>query len=113
VSPRDIDKADKWFDKHGGKAVMIGRLVPGLRTLVSLPAGLSGMPLARFLVYSLIGSGIWTALLGLAGYALGARQENITQYIGPISTVVFSAVLAWYLWRVVTFRAEGQVTPSG
>lgn len=103
VSPRDIDKADKWFDRHGGKAVMFGRLVPGLRTLVSLPAGLSGMPLPRFLLYSFVGSGVWTGLLGWAGYALGERQESITRYIGPVSTAVLASVLVWYLWRVITF----------
>jgi membrane protein DedA with SNARE-associated domain len=109
VSPDDIAKADDWFDKHGGKAVMIGRLVPGVRTLISLPAGLSEMPLQRFIIYSSIGSGGWTTLLGLAGYALGERSESVTSWIGPVSTVVFMGILAYYIYRFVTFKKD--VTP--
>ena len=106
VSPNDIARADEWFDKHGGKAVMIGRLVPGIRTLISLPAGLSEMPLRRFTLYSSIGSGVWTAVLGLAGYALGERSESVTSWIGPISTVVFAGIVAYYIYRLVTFKKD-------
>jgi membrane protein DedA with SNARE-associated domain len=104
VSPRDIDKADDWFDRHGGKAVLIGRLIPGVRTLISLPAGLSEMSTKRFLLYSVIGSGLWTTALALAGFALGERQENVTRWIGPVSTTVLAVVVAYYLYRVVTFK---------
>jgi membrane protein DedA with SNARE-associated domain len=104
VSPRDIERADEWFDRHGGKAVMFGRLIPGVRTLISLPAGLSGMSLPRFLIYSTIGSGAWTAALGMAGYALGERQENITHWIGPVSTGVLVTMMGYYLYRVIAFR---------
>ena len=103
VSPSDIVKADRWFDKHGGKAVIIGRLVPGIRTLISLPAGIAGMSTTRFILYSSLGSGVWTALLAWAGYALGERQENITRYIGPVSTVIFAGIVIVYVYRVVTF----------
>jgi membrane protein DedA with SNARE-associated domain len=112
ITPRDIDKADDWFDKHGHKAVLIGRLVPGVRTLVSLPAGLSEMSLRRFLIYSTIGSGAWTAALGLAGYALGERSERVTSWLGPISTTVIVAMLAYYVYRVVTFRKESALRTS-
>ena len=103
VSPRDIDKADDWFDKHGHKAVLLGRLVPGVRTLISLPAGLSEMSLRRFVIYSTIGSGAWTAALAVAGYALGERSENVTRWIGPVSTTVLVGIGAYYIYRVVTF----------
>lgn len=112
VSPRDIDKADAWFDKHGGKAVMFGRLLPGVRTLISLPAGLSEMPLQRFLIYSTLGSGVWTALLGIAGYALGERQDDVTRWIGPVSTVVFGGIVVYYLYRVATFKKDSALRPS-
>ena len=104
VSPRDIAKADRWFNRHGGMAVIVGRMVPGIRTLISLPAGIAGMPLPRFLIYSSIGSGVWTALLAWAGFALGERQENITRYIGPVSTAVFAVIVVIYLYRVATFK---------
>lgn len=106
VSPRDIDRADKWFDKHGGKAVLMGRLVPGVRTLISLPAGLSEMSLRRFLIYSTIGSGAWTAALAVAGYALGEQQQSVTRWIGPVSTVVLVVILSYYVYRVITFKAD-------
>lgn len=106
VSPRDIDRADKWFDQHGGKAVLIGRLVPGVRTLISLPAGLSEMSLRRFLTYSTVGSGAWTAALAVAGYALGEQQQSVTRWIGPVSTVVLVVILGYYVYRVITFKAD-------
>jgi membrane protein DedA with SNARE-associated domain len=111
VSPRDIDKADAWFDKHGGKAVLIGRLVPGVRTLVSLPAGLSEMSVRRFLTYSTIGSGVWTAALGVAGYALGERSESVTHWIGPVSTAVVVLIAVYYVYRVATFKKDA-VAPA-
>jgi membrane protein DedA with SNARE-associated domain len=104
VSPRDIDQADKWFDRHCAKAVVIGRLIPGIRTLISLPAGIAGMSWSKFLLYSAIGSGAWTTLLASVGYMLGERQENITRYIGPVSTAIFGAIVVWYLYRVITFK---------
>jgi membrane protein DedA with SNARE-associated domain len=112
VSPRDIEKADRWFDRHGCKAVLFGRLIPGIRTLISLPAGLSDMSLRRFLVYSALGSGGWTAALALAGYALGERQENITRWLGPVSTTVFVAMFAYYIYRVATFKRDSAAHAS-
>lgn len=103
VSPRDIDRADRWFDAHCAKAVMFGRMVPGIRTLISLPAGLAGMSWTRFLVYSFIGSGVWTALLAVAGYALGERYESVTRWISPISTAILVAIAVYYVYRVITF----------
>lgn len=104
LSAREVEKTNAWFDTHGHKAVLVGRLIPGIRTIISIPAGLSEMPVNRFLIYSTIGSGVWTAALALAGYALGERQESITHWIGPISTVVFAGIIAFYLYRVATFR---------
>ena len=104
ISPGDVDKVDRWFDKHGAKAVMLGRVVPGIRTLISLPAGLACMTWPKFLLYSTIGSGVWTAVLAYAGFALGERYENITRFIGPVSTVVFGGIVLFYIYRVVTFK---------
>jgi membrane protein DedA with SNARE-associated domain len=104
VSPKDIDKADDWFDEHGAKAVLLGRMVPGVRTLISLPAGLSEMPMKKFLLYSSIGSGVWTSALAIAGYALGERSESVTHWIGPVSTTVIVVIAAYYVYRVVTFK---------
>ncbi|MBD1906857.1 DedA family protein [Funiculus sociatus GB2-A5] len=102
LSSKDIDKADNWFDKHGGKAVFYGRLVPGVRTLISLPAGISGMPLVPFLLYSTLGTTLWVGLLTYAGYALGDNYELVEQYLGPVSKIVFVVlVVAFVIWLVM------------
>ena len=81
----DIEQADDWFDAHGHLAVLFGRLVPTVRTLISIPAGLSEMPLRRFLLYSGIGTATWTTLLALLGYALGSEYRARQCWIDPVS----------------------------
>ena len=104
VSREDIDKADDWFDTYGHFAVLFGRLIPTVRTLISVPAGLSEMPWKRFLIYSSIGTAAWTAILALLGYALGSQYERVGGWIDPVSYAVVALVVAIYIGRVVTFR---------
>ena len=104
MTRRDIERADEWFDAHGHYAVLFGRLVPTVRTLISIPAGLSEMPLMRFLVFSGIGTAIWTTLLALFGYAVGGRYRELESWIDPISYGVIALIVAIYLWRVLTFK---------
>ncbi|GAB4137845.1 MAG: DedA family protein [Cyanobacteria bacterium J069] len=102
ISGRDIEKAIAWFHRYGGRAVFLGRLVPGVRTLISLPAGLSRMNIAVFLLYSTAGTLIWTLLLTYAGYLLGDNYELIEVYVGPLSKVVLvglAIALGFWLWR--------------
>ena len=101
VSAEEIDRADDWFGRHGRKAVFIGRLVPGVRSLIAIPAGLHEMPMLPFLIYTTIGSAFWTAALAAAGYGLGAQFREVEKYLDPVSWVVFGALLVWYVWRVV------------
>ena len=102
VSSKEIDRADTWFDTHGHKAVFFCRLVPGVRSLISIPAGVSGMHLAPFLIYSTLGSAIWTAFLAYLGRLLGENYELVDRYIGPLSYVVLGILLlafgAW-IWH--------------
>jgi membrane protein DedA with SNARE-associated domain len=105
VTRADIDKADDWFDTHGHKAVLVGRMIPTIRTLISVPAGLSEMPMRRFLIYSAIGTVGWTSLLALLGYGLGSQYERVNAWIDPVSLGVVVLIVAVYLYRVVTFRA--------
>ena len=95
----DLDRANRWFYRHGNVAVFLGRLVPGLRTVISLPAGISRMPLVPFMAYSTLGSGIWISILTGAGYALGQNYELVDQYLAPVSKiVVVTLVLSFGLW---------------
>ena len=101
ISSKDIDKAKRWFDRRGGQAVFICRLVPGVRTLISLPAGISRMPIVPFLVYSTLGTLLWVGLLTYAGYALGDNYELVDEYLAPVSKiVVVTIVIAFILWIV-------------
>lgn len=103
LSPKDIDALDQWFAAHSRWAVPVGHLVPGIRTLISIPAGIFGMGLPRFMLLTLAGAGAWTSTLGLAGYALGSRYEEVEGYLGPASTAIMALILLWYLYRVATF----------
>jgi membrane protein DedA with SNARE-associated domain len=104
VTRADLTKADDWFDRYGQYAVLFGRLIPTVRTLISIPAGLAEMPIGRFLFYSGIGTAIWTTLLALFGYAVGARYSDLEGWIDPISYAVIALIVAIYLWRVATFK---------
>ncbi len=77
LRPGDIDRADRWFDRHGTKAVFFGRLLPVVRTFISLPAGIARMNPVRFGVYTLAGCIPWTAALAWAGYAVGANWQHV------------------------------------
>ena len=105
VEVEDLDRAEQWFVRRGGAAVLVGRCVPVVRSLVSIPAGVERMPLLRFSVYTLIGSGVWNAGLILAGYALGDRWEDIGRYSDWLNWLVY-AILAWLVGRFVWTRTR-------
>lgn len=107
VSSQDIDKATRWFNRYGNKAVFFGRLVPGVRTLISLPAGLSEMHLVPFLVYSTLGTTAWVMLLTFLGFVLGDNYELVDQYLAPVSKIVLVFLLvAFIAWVVIKKRKE-------
>lgn len=103
LSGKDIRRADDWFDRHGSKAVLFGRMVPGIRSLLSLPAGMSEMPMGKFLLFSAIGSGMWASLLAGAGFLLGEHYDRVEEYVGPASRIILGmlavAAVAWFLRR--------------
>jgi membrane protein DedA with SNARE-associated domain len=103
ISPKEIDSSMDWFRTHSGKMVFLGRLIPTVRTLISIPAGIAEMSMTRFLIYSTAGTVIWTALLTLGGYFLGSQWEQVGTYMNPITNVVFAGIVIWYLYRVYTF----------
>jgi membrane protein DedA with SNARE-associated domain len=113
VSPDDLDRARDWLTRHGALALIIGRLVPTVRTLISLPAGMAGISWGQFLGYSAIGTTAWTAGLAVAGYVLQSRFTRIREVMGPVSAVVLAVLLGWYLWRVVTYDRRNARSSSG
>jgi membrane protein DedA with SNARE-associated domain len=86
--------------------VLIGRLVPAVRTLISVPAGLFEMSLPRFLLYSSIGTIAWTALLAFAGYKLGSQYELVQSWLNPVSNVVVGLIVVSYLYRLLTWKPD-------
>lgn len=107
LSGDDIDKANRWFYRHGTKTVLLCRLVPGIRTIISLPAGISRMRLVPFLVYSTIGTTLWTTLLTYAGYMLGEHYDLVDEYLAPVSKIVLGGlVVAGVVWVVRRRRSQ-------
>ncbi|SER53077.1 membrane protein DedA, SNARE-associated domain [Tranquillimonas rosea] len=103
ISPDEIDQANGWFQRHGGLAVLIGRLIPTVRTFISVPAGVARMPLKRFLAYSTAGTVVWNLFLTLCGYFLESQYERVVSWLDPVSTAVVVGILAFYAWRVATY----------
>lgn len=104
LSPSDIDTAHRWFTRYGSYAVFFGRMIPAIRTLISVPAGFARMPFGKFLLLTTIGSAIWTALLTLAGYVLESQYERVEGYIDPISKLVLVVLIVVYVYRVITWK---------
>ena len=104
ISPDEVDQAKHWFDRYAGVSVFIGRLIPAIRTLISVPAGIGGMNLAAFLAWSSAGTVLWTTFLAGAGYVLGSRFDQVEAWLNPVSNVVIAALVLIYVWRVITFK---------
>lgn len=108
LSPEKVEQAEKYFVKNGATSTLVGRLIPGIRQLISIPAGLSGMPLGPFLLYTTLGALVWNAILAAIGYLLGhvvpydQLNETVLHYTKPIGygiTALAVIALGIYLWR--------------
>lgn len=102
ASEDDLDRAHDWFERHGGSTIFFGRLIPFIRSGISLPAGFTGMPILRFIVYTTVGSAIWNGLLIGAGWWLGARWEIARQYTSYFEYIVIGILgilVARSLWK--------------
>ena len=105
VKEAELDRADAWFDRYGGVIVLVGRLIPGVRSLVSIPAGLAEMPLGQFALLTTLGSGVWNTLLIGAGWTLGENWERVSHLVDSISNfalvvLVLAAIgLGIWWWR--------------
>lgn len=88
IRERDLDRADAQFRRHGPWLVLVGRCVPGIRSLISIPAGMSAMPIVQFIALTTLGSAVWNALLIGAGIALGSQFDRVDEVLGPVSTAI-------------------------
>ena len=97
----DMEKTVQWFDKHGKKAILLGRCVPIIRSLVSVPAGMAQISIPLFLTYTIIGSTVWNILLVSLGAVLGASWETVLIYIGRYSAFIKAALVVTVLFFVI------------
>jgi len=100
----EIERGHGLFRKHGPIIVLVARMLPTLRSLISIPAGLFGMSLRRFLVFSTIGTAGWSAALASGGYFLGSQFDDIEKWLGPLSTVIMVGILGTYVWRLARWN---------
>lgn len=102
ISGRDLNLADRWFEKSGDWTIFVSRLLPVVRTFISLPAGIARMHFAKFLIYTFLGSFIWCAGLAYGGYLLGEHWEQIRTVMRPLDPligVLIVALIAFYIYR--------------
>lgn len=103
ISPATLEKMDLFFLRHGAISTFTGRLIPGVRQLISIPAGLGRMNLPLFSLYTALGAGIWGAILALIGYFIGDNEALIGKYLKEITMIaagVVAVIIALYVWRL-------------
>jgi len=102
ISRHDLDLADRWFNKHGSWAIFTSRLLPVVRTFISLPAGIARMHFVKFLIYTFLGSFPWSVGLAYGGYQLGEHWEQIRTVMRPFDPligVLIIVLIAFYIYR--------------
>jgi membrane protein DedA with SNARE-associated domain len=105
---QEVERGEALFKKHGSIIVLVARMLPTFRSLISIPAGLFGMSLRRFLVFSTIGTAGWSAALAGAGYFLGSQFQDVEKWLGPLSTLVIAAIVLTYVWRLVRWKPNSR-----
>lgn len=93
VTRDDLEKSRRWFGRYGRQAVLIARVIPGMRSIISVPAGLAGMSFSHFLIFTTLGSILWNFTLVGAGFLLGKNWHNVEAWIDPISPFVYAAII--------------------
>jgi membrane protein DedA with SNARE-associated domain len=110
ITNEDVDRASAWFERREVVAVLVGRCIPLIRSLVSIPAGFRHMPFATFTLYTAIGSAIWNTALISAGYALRENWEDVEPYLDVVQWIVIAAIVGVVAWFVWTRRRGAPIT---
>ena len=106
VSWSEVERAHDWMEKHGAAFVLLGRLIPTVRSLVSIPAGLLDMRFRTFVIASTLGTFAWTAILAGAGFRLRSDFHQIDQWMGPLADAVIVVIVVAYLWRLIRHKPD-------
>lgn len=107
LKPESLDKLERFFAKHGEISTFNGRLIPGIRQYISMPAGLAKMPIGRFSAYTILGAGIWVTVLALLGYYLGANEAEIAKYLKSAVVVALIFIASLTLFYYIRKRNKG------
>ena len=99
----DVERVERLFGRFGPMVVGFGRMLPTVRTIISIPAGIVEMQLIKFLFWSTLGTAGWSGALALAGYVLGQSFNRVETVLGPLSSAIVAAILIFYLWRQLTW----------
>ena len=101
---QDVERIHRFFLRRGHWVIFAFRFMPQGRTIISLPAGLTCMPLWKFVIWTFAGSAIWNSVLAGAGYYLGSNFHELQDYVGPVAVGTMALMILWYLHRVITWR---------
>lgn len=102
IKLKDIDTAESWFNKHDKYVVLFGRVIPVVRSLISIPAGIERMPLQQFITFTAIGSLVWNTVLIMAGYLLGEQWQLVERYVGILQYAVVGAITVAIIYFVIS-----------
>ena len=109
IKEETLDKLEAFFIKHGEVSTFNGRLIPGIRQLISLPAGLARMNIAKFSLYSALGAGIWVIVLVALGYLLGSNEELISEYLHTATVITLSCVAFITIFYIVRNKRRKEI----
>jgi membrane protein DedA with SNARE-associated domain len=107
LNAEEIDTATHWFHRYGPVIVFVGRLIPLIRTLISIPAGLAAMPAWQFLTFSTLGALLFNSVLVGAGFILAEHYEAVEVFLDPGTTIVLGLCVLYYIYRLITWRPTG------
>jgi len=115
ITRRDIERADRWFNKYGEATAFFSRLLPIVRTFISLPAGVARMGFMKFTLYSFVGSYLWCAALAWAGFVFGEHWRTVRQYMRPFDipiAIALTALVCWFIYRHVKEGRESSASEA-
>lgn len=103
----DIEKAEGWLHRHGGKAIFLSHILPGVRSLISIPSGYIEMNLVKFILLTILGKGVWITFLAVIGMVLGENYGQFREYFQPVSIIVTAAIVVYIIyWAVKRIRSS-------
>lgn len=106
MTPQDVDRTGDWFRRKGIWAVFFARMIPGPRSMISVPAGMAHMPMVPFLIATTLGTAVWIGFLAVLGYILQSQYDRIADYLDPVLLVLVAVGIGYYILRLITGRGR-------